>query len=61
MKVGDTVKRVSAVLNSNDVGQGHKYNIPLTGTVVYIHPKGRFHTVAFQTRGGTILESFFRI
>lgn len=31
---------------------------PLEGRVVYIHPKGRFHTVEFSTMGGPIRESF---
>lgn len=28
------------------------------GVVTYIHPKGRYVTVATQTRGGTVTESF---
>lgn len=28
------------------------------GTVVYIHPLGRYHVIAFETAGGIIRESF---
>ena len=31
----------------------------LTGTVIYVHPKGRFCTVEFKTRTGSFRESFF--
>lgn len=31
---------------------------PMRGRVIYIHPKGRFHVVAFQVHGKTIKESF---
>ena len=33
----------------------------MRGTVVYSHPQGRFHTVAFQTPGGIIRESFLGV
>lgn len=38
--------------------EGNKTPKPLKGTVIYIHPKGRFHTVEFELRGGKIRESF---
>lgn len=31
---------------------------PMEGRVVYIHSKGRFHTVEFWTPGGPLRESF---
>ena len=31
---------------------------PMKGRVVYIHPKKRFHTVAFQLPSGVVRESF---
>lgn len=31
---------------------------PMEGRVVYIHPRGRFHTVEFPTMGGPVRESF---
>ena len=30
----------------------------MEGRVVYIHPRGRFHTVEFPTMGGPVRESF---
>lgn len=30
----------------------------MTGTVVYIHPLGRFHIVEFELWGGKVQESF---
>lgn len=30
----------------------------LSGTVIFVHPKRRFYTVEFDTRGGRIRESF---
>lgn len=31
---------------------------PMKGTVVYIHPLGRYHVVEFALRGGPVRESF---
>ena len=31
---------------------------PMRGIVEYIHPRGNFHTVAFEVRGKIIKESF---
>ena len=31
---------------------------PMRGRVDYIHPRGRFHIVAFEVRGKTIKETF---
>lgn len=33
----------------------------IPGTVCYVHPKGRYHTVAFETAGGVIRESFLGV
>ena len=38
--------------------QTEKERRPMRGRVVYIHPRGLFHTVEFQTRGGAVKESF---
>lgn len=60
MKIGDRVTRTpTTFFEVSSTGKKDKH--PVTGTVVYIHPKGRYHTVAFETRGGTILESFKRV
>lgn len=31
---------------------------PVAGHVVYIHPKGYYHTVEFELNGGHVRESF---
>lgn len=31
---------------------------PVVGRVVYIHPKGYYHTVEFELNGGHVRESF---
>ena len=31
---------------------------PMRGRVTYVHPRGRFHVVAFEVRGKTIKETF---
>lgn len=31
---------------------------PSEGTIVYIHPKGRYHTVEFENNGRIVRESF---
>lgn len=31
---------------------------PVAGRVVYIHPKGYYHTVEFELNGGHVRESF---
>lgn len=38
--------------------KGKAEHRPMWGRVVYIHPRGLFHTVEFQTRGGAVKESF---
>lgn len=57
MKAGDKVTRQSATL-THEGKNGKPVGTTMTGTVVYVHPKGRFHTVEFQVRGGTVRESF---
>lgn len=63
MKIGDRVQRVPETFgemeeirdrNRKRKARSRAYD----GTVIYIHPLGRFHVVAFETRGGTIRESF---
>lgn len=63
VKIGDRVQRVPETFgeteeirdrNRKRKARRRAYD----GTVIYIHPLGRFHVVAFETRGGTIRESF---
>lgn len=56
MKVGDKVSRRPV-----SFGEREDRLAPrpvMTGRIVYIHPKGRFHIVEFDTPGGPIRESF---
>ena len=57
VKVGDIVTRVAITL-AGDREIGRTY----TGEVVYIHPQGRFHTVAFRFgNGAEVRESFLGV
>ena len=57
MKIGDKVERRPVTLYDEDKDGNRKAKF-LQGTVVYIHSKGRYHTVEFAVRSGTIRESF---
>lgn len=56
MKIGDRVQRVPETFGETEEIRDRRR--AYDGTVIYIHPLGRFHVVAFGTRGGTIRESF---
>lgn len=53
MKIGQKVTRYPVSFSEPDGKKGQK---PMTGTVVYIHPLGRFHIVEFELRGGKVQE-----
>lgn len=54
VKLGEPVRRIPITL-SCAVDRSIR---PMEGRVVYIHSKGRFHTVEFWTPGGPLRESF---
>lgn len=54
VRMGERVRRIPETLSC----AVDKSARPMEGKVVYIHPKGRFHTVEFQTMGGPVRESF---
>lgn len=54
VQLGERVRRIPGTLSC----AVDKSARPMEGKVVYIHPKGRFHTVEFQTMGGPVRESF---
>lgn len=61
MKVGQTVRARFRSLPDSDAGERAttEKRFPLrSAVVVYIHPKWRFITLATETGGGTIKESF---
>lgn len=57
MKTGDKVTMIPETLMDEDTN-GKRYKRPIRGTVVYIHPRKRYYTVEFETRGGPLRESF---
>lgn len=56
LKIGDTVWRVPST-NVDELGRN--INKPFKSTVVYIHPKGRYHEVQFDFPGGSFRESYY--
>lgn len=54
VKLGEPVRRIPITLRCTV----DKSARPMEGRVVYIHSKGRFHTVEFWTLGGPLRESF---
>ena len=52
---GDTVARRPATFSEFD----RKDAKAIEGRVIYVHPEGRYHVVAFPGRLGMIRESFF--
>lgn len=62
MKLGDKIKmrcRWTEIVNAkyfdNKMQNIHEY---ATGTVVYLHPRGRYYTLEFNFPCGTFRESF---
>lgn len=54
VRVGDTVIRRPLFTAKKDITKAR----PMSGTVVYVHPKGRYHTVEFRKGSQPIKESF---
>lgn len=57
MKIGQKVRRVPLSLTQT-TDSGKQEHRPMTGKVVYIHPRKRYHLVEFETWGGTVRECF---
>lgn len=57
MRIGQKVARQPETITERE-GSRYAPLKTLSGRVVYIHPRGRYHTVEFRLRGGTIRESF---
>lgn len=56
MKIGDRVQRVPETFGETEEFRDRNRKRKARrraydGTVIYIHPLGRFHVVAFETRG----------
>ena len=57
MKLGDKVMRLPETFT--DSGEDKRsLRRTVAGRVVYIHPKGYYHTVEFELNGGHVRESF---
>lgn len=61
MQLGDTIKFTPSAFTNEKAGSmpGRK-PIPrqLTGTIVYIHPEGRYFTLQAELNGQTLRESY---
>lgn len=60
VKVGDRVSRVCVTLTGQD-GMDAARSARMTGRVVWVHPKGRYHVVEFALGGGTVRECFMGV
>lgn len=56
MKIGDRVNRRPTLKCENN--SSSKIPPMMLGTVIYIHPAGRFHVVEFNFNYGNVRESF---
>lgn len=55
MKVGDKVRKKMAW---TEVGRAIKKHDVATGTVIFVHPEGRFYTVEFDLPGGKVRATY---
>ena len=58
MKLGDIVMARPKLLTL-EFDKGSRRHRPIPGTVVFIHPAGRFYTLEFKFRNNIVRESFF--
>lgn len=58
MNIGDKVTRIPNFLMGHEQSPIREAAKPLTGTVVYIHPQGRYYTVEFDLGLGKVRESY---
>lgn len=61
MKLRQKVVRTPETFYDVDLKSGKGNKRSMAGSVCYIHPKGRYHTVEFTVRGGVIRESFLGV
>lgn len=61
VKVGQRVTRVPITISDIDPKTMKRIVRPMRGVVDFVHPQGRYHTVAFDTPGGVIKESFLGV
>lgn len=59
MKLGEKVVRMPETFR--DYGEESRTPRAVAGRITYIHPKGRFHMVEFETPGGALRECFLGV
>ena len=59
MKLREKVVRMPETVR--DYGEERRTPRAVAGRVTYIHPKGRFHMVEFETPGGALRECFLGV
>jgi len=59
--VGQKVTRTPITFSDYDPKTMKRVDRPVRGVVEYVHPRGRYHTVSFETPGGIIKESFLGV
>lgn len=58
MQLGD---KITQIVGYNPYGLSVVQDIPMTGEVVYIHPRGRFYTLEFTCENGMKFRESFKI
>ena len=60
MKVGDKVrKRINTTAAKIGTGPIREDATPQNGTIIYIHPRGRFFVAEFNFTAGSIKECYY--
>lgn len=49
MRIGDRVRRMPTIAEDKNGNRGWNATVSQPGTVTYIHPRGRFYVVRFDT------------
>lgn len=61
VKFKQKVMRTPETFFDGDLKEGKANRHPMPCIVIYIHPRGRFHVVEFNTPGGPIREAFLGV
>lgn len=59
MQLGDKITQPN--VGYNPYGLSGEPDRPMTGVVVYIHPRGRFYTLEFTCENGTKFRESFKL
>lgn len=58
--IGNKYRVMPAFTYNKDPGKSNTGKM-LTGTVVYVHPRGRYAVLAFKTKSGEVLRECFSL